>query len=391
MKQHNSGILSTIILLLLLVAATSGVSLAENETELSNHQFKLQRLHKSIEKIQYYLKSTRHKRGHVITQLQKLETSIGKNARILKTTSKKVRQLDQRINKLKHELRQLNIQLRQQQSVLAEQVRAAYALGAQQQLKMLLNQQDASSLGRLQVYFDYLNRSRKRQITDFRDTIRNKQILETELNTAFANQQANLKKQKTQKNQLEKQRYKRNKLLVTLDLDIKNQEQTLTDLEFSRGRIENLLKSLGELLADIPPGPDNKTSFKARKGTLPWPVSGHFLTRFGQSKNQGGLKWNGVLISSQYGTPVTAISHGRVAFADWLQGFGFITIIDHGNGYMSLYGHNESLFKQAGDWVEANEVIATVGDSGGHSIPGLYFEIRERGKPVNPKQWCSHG
>ena len=96
-----------------------------------------------------------------------------------------------------------------------------------------------------------------------------------------------------------------------------------------------------------------------------------------------------MLISSDYGDPVRAVSHGRVVFSDWLQGFGFITIIDHGNGYMSLYGHNESLFKQAGDWIEAGEVIATVGDSGGHASPAVYFEIRERGKPVNPAKWCS--
>jgi len=150
------------------------------------------------------------------------------------------------------------------------------------------------------------------------------------------------------------------------------------------------LKSLGELLADIPQSPSDKEPFHNQKGHIPWPVQGKLLAKFGSSREKGDLKWNGVLISAAYGEPVQAISHGRVAFSDWLQGYGFITIIDHGDGYMSLYGHNESLFKQAGDWVESGEVIATVGDSGGQPGPGVYFEIRARGKPINPGLWCSN-
>ena len=143
-------------------------------------------------------------------------------------------------------------------------------------------------------------------------------------------------------------------------------------------------------MADIPIAPGDNKPFKQQKGLLPWPVQGPFIARYGQSRNRGDLKWNGILIGSTYGTPVQAVSHGRIAFSDWLQGYGFITIVDHGDGYMSLYGHNESLFKQAGDWVAAGEIIATTGDSGGQPKPGLYFEIRSRGKPVDPYLWCSH-
>ena len=177
--------------------------------------------------------------------------------------------------------------------------------------------------------------------------------------------------------------------MTELGNKIKNQENTLSSLEGSRARIENLLKSLGELLADIPGNPSENQPFAAQKGKLPWPAKGSFLSKFGQSKNQGDLKWNGVLIKANFGTPVQVISHGRVAFSDWLQGFGFITIIDHSDGYMSLYGNSESLFKQTGDWVSAGDVIATAGDSGGQPQSGVYFEIRSRGKPVNPAKWCN--
>jgi len=207
---------------------------------------------------------------------------------------------------------------------------------------------------------------------------------------ALVKQNTLLKSQKEKTRKRQKQRQQRKKLLAELSDKIKNQENTLSSLENSRSRIENLLKSLGELLADIPTSPSEKEPFVSRKGKLPWPVQGPFIGKFGQPKNYGDLKWNGVLIKAELGTPVRVVSHGRVAFSDWLQGFGFITIIDHGDGYMSLYGHNESLFKQTGDWVQAGEVIATAGDSGGQPRSGVYFEIRSRGKPVNPSRWCSN-
>ena len=135
--------------------------------------------------------------------------------------------------------------------------------------------------------------------------------------------------------------------------------------------------------------PGDQKPFGQLKRNLPWPVKGKFSAAFGTSRNTGDLRWNGVVIDSDYGKPVRAISHGRIVFADWLQGYGFITIIDHNDGYLSLYGHNQDQYKQAGDWVEAGETIATIGDSGGQPKSGLYFEIRHQGKPINPKQWCS--
>jgi septal ring factor EnvC (AmiA/AmiB activator) len=290
---------------------------------------------------------------------------------------------------LRDELGKLQQKLKLQRRSLAEQVRAAYAIGHQQQVKMLLNQQDPAEMGRIMVYFDYLNRARQQHINEFLDSITEKQRLEKELDTALNDYQENLNTRKKQVNSLLAQRHKRNQLLARLEQQISNQEKNLTELESSRNRIENLLMSLGELLADIPQSLSDSKPFKQQKGKLPYPASGPFLATFGEPRKQGGLKWNGVLISTPHGSPVRAISRGRIAFADWLQGFGFITIIDHGEGYMSLYGHNETLVKQAGDWVNAGEVIATSGDSGGQPMPGVYFEIRSRGKPVNPGSWCS--
>ena len=377
----------SILLFLLFFLQTQGFA-ADND-EFERYQKKLEKVQQSITKVKDHLKSTRYKRGHVLTELQQLESKISKNSAELDKTEAKIDSLNSNISDLRGELSKLKRKLETQRQSLSEQIRAAYAIGRQQQVKMLLNQQDPAEMGRVIVYFDYLNRARERQIVEFLDSISEKRRLEEELNSALNEHKDSLKTRQKQKNTLLSQRLKRKQLLAKLELEISNQEKNLSELEGSRNRIENLLMSLGELLADIPKNPSDSRPFKQQKGKLPWPASGPFLATYGEPRNQGGLKWNGVLISTAHGSPVRAVSHGRVAFADWLQGYGFITIIDHGEGYMSLYGHNETLIKQAGDWVNASEVIATSGDSGGQPMPGVYFEIRSRGKPVNPGGWCS--
>lgn len=376
--------------LLLITLCQPLTSYADETSEIPVYRKKLDRLQQNIIQTQEHLKKTHSLRGHTLTKLQKLEGDISNNARSLIKTEKKIKKLNARIRQLKNNLISLNRQLKKQRFVLAEQLRAAYALGAHQNMKMLLNQQDPSEIGRIQAYFDYLNKAREDEIQKFIKSIESKQQQENELSQSLSSQQAALKTRINQKSTLKKQRLKRNQLLAQLNEKIANQEQTLTGLESSRNKIEGLLRSLGQLLADIPAAPGENKPFKQQKGLLPWPVKGPFLARYGQSKNKGDLIWNGILIGSAYGKSVRAVSHGRVAFSDWLQGYGFIIILDHGDGYMSLYGHNETLFKQAGDWITAGETIATTGDSGGQPDPGLYFEIRSRGKPIDPYLWCSH-
>jgi len=363
---------------------------AADKVEVQQYQEKLDQVQESIDKVTENLQGTRSRRTNTMTELKRLELQLSKNSSSINRLDNELKHLRRKIDDTGKELHELDQALVKQREALADQLRTAYVQGQQQQIKMLLNQQDPVELGRIQVYFEYLNRAREQQIRDFIQSIEHKRALESDLNKARKDRKHALDEQSSQKQQLEQQRQQRNQLLGNLDVEIRNQEKTLTDLESSRNKIENLLMSLGELLADIPANPNEKQDFVQLKGHLPWPLKGQMLAQFGAPKEQGDLKWRGVLIAAKYGTPVRAISHGRVAFSDWLQGFGFITIIDHGNGYMSLYGHNETLLKQAGDWVAAGEVIATSGDSGGQPRPALYFEIRSRGKPVDPGSWCSN-
>jgi septal ring factor EnvC (AmiA/AmiB activator) len=385
----TNGTRNCITTLLLVLVFPQTPAFASSNDDFQRYEQKLERVQRSIAKVKEHLKSTRYKRGHVVTELQQLESRISENSAALAKTEKKIEKLNGNVASLRSELDVLQKKLDTQRRTLSEQLRAAYATGRQQQVKMLLNQQDPEEMGRVMVYFDYLNRARERHINEFLHSIAERKRVEEALNATLDEYQNALDTRKDQKKDLFNQRLKRNELLARLERQINDQEKNLTELESSRNRIEDLLMSLGELLADIPQSPSDSRPFRQQKGKLPWPVSGPFLASFGEARKQGGLKWNGVLISSKHGTPVRAVSHGRVAFADWLQGFGFITIIDHGEGYMTLYGHNETLIKQAGDWVAAGEVVATSGDSGGQPMPGVYFEIRSRGKPVNPGTWCS--
>jgi septal ring factor EnvC (AmiA/AmiB activator) len=380
----------TLCLFLCLFYSHSPASASKNE-DMSHYQTKLEKLQQSIAKIQEHLKGSKKQRSDVLTELNTLETEISKNAQQLNKLESDLRNTQSQKEKLEQELDLLDKQLSEQRVALSEQIRAAYSMGHQQNIKMLLNQQDPAKTGRAQEYFNYLNRARQQQIHSFLNTIEQKQQAENALEKTIVNHRNLLQAQKEKKRERQRQRLQRKKLLSELSDKIKNQESTLTSLESSRSRIENLLKSLGELLADIPSSPTENQPFVAQKGKLPWPVTGPFLGHYGETKNYGDLKWNGVLIKANYGTPIQVISHGRVAFSDWLQGFGFITIVDHGDGYMSLYAHSESLFKQAGDWVSAGDVIATAGDSGGQPQSGVYFEIRSRGKPIDPAQWCTSG
>jgi len=374
-----------LLITVLLMAAPLAVT-AESAEE---YQAKLDSIRDKISGVLSDLGKNKDKRDSVRTELKKLEIKIAKSSKELRKIQGKYKKSDKKLKRTRSELKKLKRNLNKQRKLLAAQIRSAYSMGQQPQLKMLLNQQDPSEMGRAMVYYTYLNQARGEEIKSFISSIEKEKMLQAKVINVSKELKTLLGKKRSSKKKLDKHRNNRKTLLARLEKDIDNQQITLEGLESSRGRIETLLESLGELLADIPANPLNQKPFGALKGKLPWPVKGKFRASFGSTRSQGDLKWNGVVIRSDYDTPIRAVSNGRIAFADWLQGYGFITIIDHNDGYMSLYGYSQELYKQVGDWVESGEVIASVGDSGGQSQPGLYFEIRKQGKPINPKKWCS--
>ncbi len=383
--MHQTYKLKILIVLGLLIVLTGSVS-AETATD---YQQRLDQIRDKISSVLSALGQKKDKRDTLRSSLRKLEVKIAISAKKLRKTQRKHKKSVKKLKISRTQLKKLNRQLAKQRKILADQLRSAYAMGQQPQLKMLLNQQDPTEMGRAMMYYSYLNRARGNEINVYLGSIEKQQKLEVSIKQTTSELASLLTLKKREKKQLGKHRSKRKKLLARLNKDIDSQQLTLNDLQSSRNRIEDLLMSLGELLADIPAEALDQKPFSEMRGKLPWPVKGRFRASFGTSRHQGDLTWNGVVIDADYDTRVRAVSHGRVAFADWLQGYGFITIIDHNDGYMSLYGYTQELYKQVGDWVEASEVIATVGDSGGQLKSGLYFEIRKQGKPVNPKKWCA--
>ena len=186
---------------------------------------------------------------------------------------------------------------------------------------------------------------------------------------------------------LQSARERRGRALVSLETESKNRAKELERLKDQQGGLEKLVRELRRALERIDKFPtDSKDAFARLRGKLAWPVAGRLVASFGQTR-AGGVKWDGVLVAGAQGTPVRAVYHGRVVYADWLSGLGLLTIIDHGDGYLSLYGHNERLYKEVGERVTAGDTIATLGDSGGRPRPELYFEIRKAGRPVDPRPW----
>ena len=386
MQKYSSFI--RLLLTYCLIALLPVCSIA-NAEDAEDHSGRLADVRAKIAEVLGGLNDNKNKRNNIKGQLQKLERKIAKTSKSLRQVRRKHAKSKKTLKRLKSDLVILKRKLTKQRNILSKQIRSAHAMGQQAQLKMLLNQQQPTEMGRAMVYFDYLNTARSQQINDFLASIEKKQALEIAIVNTTRELEQLASKKLEQKRSLTNNRTSRKQLLSKLNADITDQQLTLSELENSRHRIEKLLSSLGGLLTDIPSQAHLEKPFSNLKGKMPWPVKGKFLAHFGASRNQGDLTWNGVMIKSAYGTPVSAINYGRVAFADWLQGFGFITIIDHDNEYMSLYGHNQALYKEVGDWVEAGEIIATVGDSGGQEHSGLYFEIRFQGKPINPDSWCS--
>ncbi|MDH5393297.1 MAG: peptidoglycan DD-metalloendopeptidase family protein [Gammaproteobacteria bacterium] len=377
---------NSFILFSLLTASISFNAIADDK---NRYQDKLKTIRENISQVENTLDNDKSQRGRLRHELKTLDKKISQLSKQIDYTNLLINRYKKSIKKLKNELKTLENSLNTHKQALGRQIKTAYMMGQHDTAKLLLNQQNAIEMGHAVIYYQYLNKTRSHQILEYNLLVDEKTRLKDNIVTKSGELSDLKKSQYRQKNRFSKNRLRRNKLIALLNNKIINNEETLTALRLNRHKIEDLLFSLGEVLADIPAEPNTAKPFAALKGRLPWPVAGRISNQFGSKKAKSDLKWNGVVLSLDYGKKVHAISRGRVIFSDWLQGYGFIIILDHGSSYMSLYGYNQNLLKDPGDWVNKGDVIATVGDSGGQLKSGLYFEIRKQGKPVNPKKWCS--
>ncbi|MFO7603825.1 MAG: peptidoglycan DD-metalloendopeptidase family protein [Gammaproteobacteria bacterium] len=368
--------------------ATLSLPLSAADTATAARAQELNRLREKIHALRDELHQTKSLHDSVRAELRQLESDIGERVHALNKIARQLRQATARLVDLKTQQRQYQRELRTQQTLLAQQVRAAYAIGRQEFLKLMLNQEDPSAVGRAMTYYDFFNRARSQRIATARDTISRLAAVKQDIETEQQHLRQLQVSQQTEKTALEQTSRSRALVVARLNSELQSKSETLARWLEDEKQLQRVVEAIQEAMPDILTDRGQRAVFSALRGQLAWPARGQLKALFGTSREAGQARWNGVLITADEGKEVRAISHGRVAYADWLRGYGLLVIVDHGEGYMSLYGHNQSLFKETGDWVEAGEVIGSVGKSGGQQDAALYFEIRHKGKPQNPVKWC---
>jgi len=270
---------------------------------------------------------------------------------------------------------------------LSVQLRTAYMMGSQNTIKFLLNQHDTSQLSRMWHYYQYLNDARNQAINEINQTLTDIANNEADINTHQAQLQQLKKEQQTNRQALNQQQQQRKQAIQHLHTSIKNNEQRLQQLRTNQRALVNVIRGIKRQPVIMPA---KTISFKRLKGKLNWPVKrGEVIERFNTRIDNSQTRLKATIIAAPRGSNVYAIATGKVVFANWLRGLGLLIIVDNGHGYMTLYGYNQSLYKQVGDTVRAGDIIATVGDSGGQHTDALYFAIRHNGKPVNPLAWVN--
>ena len=326
-------------------------------------------------------------RDRITSELQTAEVEMSEKRIRLKELQRERDYSTKRKQELDVEIVQREAELADESEALAEQVRAAHMSGGQERIKLLLNQRDPATLGRLLSYYQYFNDFRASNISVVTGHIDELAVLRSQVAAEEARLAGIAQERYAELTQLNLAQEKRQELLATLKGRIADEGQEIEMLAAQEKDLSRLIDELTSILSDYPIRSENP--FSEHKGKLTWPVAGTLLHDFGQPRVSDRLKWNGVVLAAARGREVRAVYHGRIVFSDWLSGLGLLVIVDHGEGYMTLYGYNETTLKNTGDWVAPGDVIATVGDSGGQSRAALYFELRRGTQPLNPRHWVT--
>ena len=373
--------------LLITVLAALPVS-AQDEGELAKvKEQELEEVRQKISALKDSMQNSAAARDRVTGELQAAEVEIAETRTHLKELQRERDFSARRKAELDGQIGKRETELDNETGKLAAQVRAAYMSGSQERIKLLLNQRDPAMLGRLLNYYDYFNDYRAGNIRTVSGHLRELAALRSQVAAEEARLQGLASQRYDELTQLNAAQEKRQQLLASLQGRMADEGRQIEQLAAQEKDLSRLIDELTSILSDYPIS--SESPFSQHKGRLTWPVAGTLVHDFGQPRVSDRLQWNGVVLAAPRGREVRAVYHGRVVFSDWLAGLGLLVIVEHGEGYMTLYGYNETTLKNAGDWVAPGDVIATVGDSGGQSRSALYFEIRHNTTPVNPRLWVT--
>lgn len=439
----TNGALLSMLRTLLALALACVILPAMADDDRAQTQQQLEKTRQDIADLKKTLGQIQQERGGVQKDLRDTETEMGKLEKQVEALQNELKKSDSELQRLDGEKKKLQSARTEQQQLIAIQARAAYQGGRQEYLKLLLNQQNPEKFARTLTYYDYMSKARLQQLRSFNETLRQLADVEKQISMEQAQQLVQQSQLTEQRSELDKVRQQRRDALAKLNDQYKAGDNKLQARQQDQAELNQVLKTIEERIAkeaeearqrallaqqeeerkrreaaaaasaaSRPPPKDDEDeaparprrspgqmvssagenfggAFGAARGKLPWPVDGRLLARFGDTRGSDErTKWDGVMISAPAGATVRAVHGGRVVFADWLRGAGLLVILDHGDGYLTLYGHNQTLLKHAGDVVKAGEVLSTVGNSGGQDTPALYFAIRQQGRATDPAQWC---
>lgn len=348
----------------------------------------LDKLRSRIGTLQQELEQNQGERDALAGELQKTERALADLNRTVQALRIKAETQGRRIQDLEAEQEQARKSLDRSLVALRQQVRAAYLIGRNGRTQLLLNLDDAQKVGRVLVYYDYLQRAQTRGIQAINARAVELETLTERLRSELETLDATRQEQEVALRGLRAERGKRSEVLKQLKQRIADGSSEIKRLQDDERSLRKLIESVRENLADLPPeiGFSDKP-FASLKGKLPWPVRGKTLARYGETKAGGRLTWNGHWIAAAEGTQVRAVARGRVAYVGWMHRYGLIVLVEHEGGYYSLYGHSQGARVAVGDSVKAGQVVATAGSTGGHDQAGVYFELRKGTEPINPKLW----
>jgi len=379
-KQHISWSLVSFILIALFPLQT----LAEE-----SRQDKITQLKSQISQVKKELNQKVKSRDKVSDKIAGFDKEIAKFSKQVRKIRAEQQKLAKSMDKLKNRRSELLSNMASNKTQLAGITKTYYVMGNQNYLKSLLNQDDPNKHGRVRTYYNYLNSAYQQKHKTLDQNLGELNRLEQSLIETVSKKRELLKKIEQQTQKIVEKKNQRKVYLTNLDKEIRSDKSQIKRLNDDHKKLEKLAKAIDEIKPKSTIARSSGIAFAKRKGGLRWPVTGKVVHKYGKPRLGGDLKWRGILIETNSGADVRAVSKGQVVFSDWISGFGYVLIIDHNGNYMSLYGHNQQLLKDVGDEVKEDEIVAEAGNSGRSGKPALYFEIRYKGKPVNPAKWIA--
>ena len=377
MKKLTAAALLMVLLMIQSVAVFS----ASADSEQAMTKTEIQTLEQDIRQMKKIMDSLNKERTSTQSKIQRADKKISDLQKNISNLENKLKEGQSEIKKIQSRQTTLTANSEEQKQQIVRSLRSMYMNSSDSRLKLLLNQEDPEALSRQLIYLEYAQEAQLNAVREYEKTINELKSLEQRQNTLIAQLSREKSTLAKDREGMLKQQADRQKLLAQISKKRQKSNRELTQMEQQHKKLEEVLASIkSRQIANSQP-------FTRSKGKMPWPVPGKVLFAFNQKRPDTRLSWPGLFIESKPGTPVRAVHGGRVIFSDWMRGYGLLTIVDHGNDFLTLYAHNEWVLKTEGEVVIVGEPLAVSGQSGGQLSPGVYFEIRKKGNPEDPDKW----